>query len=183
MERATAISKTNASSISLLVLYTTITQNATSPLARSRYSPSVKSPGVKYVSGVLFFTRCMLPPEGSGGGATKETREEDKAEDVQRGEGVTRVLVFLRLFAKHRYCCCRFSTLLVYVRVTIIIAVELDDREMPLLSHYSFHGRYHRGMLRWSRCFSTGFSSEFLLLRWPHVHSNILEFSSVSSAS
>lgn len=73
--------------ISLLVLYTTITQNATSPLARSRYSPSVKSPGVKYVSGVLFFTRCMLPPEGSGG-ATKETREEDKAEDVQRGRGL-----------------------------------------------------------------------------------------------
>lgn len=111
MERATGISKTNASTISLLVLYTTITQNATSALARSRYSPSVKSPGVKYVSGVLFFTRCMLPAEG--GGATKEPREQDKAEDVQRG--VTRVLVFLQLLAKHRYRCCRFSTLLVYV--------------------------------------------------------------------
>lgn len=88
MERATGISKTNASTISVLVLYMTITQNATSPLARSRYSPSVKSPGVKYVSGVLFFTRCMLPPEGSGGGgggATKEPHEENKAEDVQRG--------------------------------------------------------------------------------------------------
>lgn len=68
------------------------------------------------------------------------------------------------------------------VRVTIIIAVELDDREMPLLSHYRFDGRYHRGMLRWSRCFSMRFSSEFLLLRWPHVHSNILEFPSVFSA-
>lgn len=80
MERATGISRTNASTISLLVLYTTITQNATSPLARSRYSPSVKSPGVKYVSGVLFFTRCMLPPEGGGETTTRRRRSRRRSE-------------------------------------------------------------------------------------------------------
>ena len=79
MERATGISKTDASTVSALVLYTTITQNATSQLARSRYSPPVKSPGVKYVSGVLFFTRCL--PKA----AAKQPLEENKAEDVERG--------------------------------------------------------------------------------------------------
>lgn len=104
-----------------------------------------------------------LPPEG--GGETTARRKQSR----RRREGVTRVLVFLRLFAKHRYCRCRFSTMLVSVRVTIIIAVELDDREMPPLSHYRFHRTYHRPMLRWSRRFSARFSLEFLVLRWPRV--------------
>lgn len=33
--------------------------------------------------------------------------------------------------------------------VTIIIAVEPDDREMRLLSHYRFELGHHRWMLRW----------------------------------
>ena len=75
----------------------------------------------------------------------------------------------------HRYCRYRFSTLLVFVssaELRLLSRPSWTTAKMRLLSHYRFDREHHRGTLRWLQLrFSTTRSpSDFLTLRWPHIH-------------
>lgn len=151
--------------VSVRVLYMTITQNrditARSP-ARVQYSRSVRSPGVKYVSGVLFLTR-LVPPKGSETGAAAE----QKKERMKTKEGALEYVEGWSgssFFGCSRYVVIAapplFRSLLPVPcfpgELTIIIVVDRDAREMRLLSHYRFDRGHHRG------CF-TGHATSLLL--------------------
>ena len=126
--------------ISVLVLYMTITQNATSPLARSRYSPSVKSLGVKYVSGVLFFTRCTP----AFWRQRRRRRRRNERTRTKKTKQKTGVLVFLRMLANTSLLPLPLfhAARLRFLRgVTIIIAAELDDRENAAAVTLPFRSR------------------------------------------
>lgn len=120
-----------------VVLHITITQKRDVVVRRVRFAPSVKSSNVKYVSGVLFFTRSVFLEGNRRIEKWKKIRqgENRKHEEFERGWSFHNSSESSSLLQCFPLCRCLHSPFPRFCTNLLFSWFRVDGREIRCLSH------------------------------------------------